>query len=334
MVSLGAAAIHFAVFGEHYHEYVPFGVFFAVGAWFQAMWAVAIVAVPSRRLLEAGMLANLAVVGVWVVSRSWGVPLGPGAGHPEAVSTVDLAATVLEVLIVAGGAVLIRAPARGASAASSRLTGPRSVGVAAGLVLFTVAVVTAAIPASRDHHNPTTPGDGSHHSHGVSGGEADPAQIELIRAAMARYQDIDVAYAQGWEQEHPDWPETGAHFVRETDGPEPSPGTPGLDLADPGFLMYSRIGRDDWELVAVAYVVDQALSPTPPTDIQGAAYHQHVWNCIVEGEELDEEDSGVISRDECRDREGEWSPGGVWMTHVWLIDNPAGIFAETNPNLV
>jgi hypothetical protein len=155
----------------------------------------------------------------------------------------------------------------------------------------------------------------------VSGGEADPAQIELIRAAMARYRDTDVASAQGWEQEHPDWPETGAHFVKDSD----APGKPGLDLAEPEFLMYSRIGRDDWELVAVAYVVDQALSPEPPTDLQGAAYHQHMWNCIVDGEELDDEDLGAISRDECQDWEGEWSPGGVWMAHVWLIDNPAGI---------
>lgn len=210
---------------------------------------------------------------------------------------------------------------------------------AAGLALFVVAavavviLVTAVIPASPRHHDPTAPGSGDDHahhsSHGDSGGEADPAQVERIRAAVARYQDIDVARAQGWEQEHPDWPETGAHFSRETGGEGQ-----GLDLTDPGFLMYSRIGRDDWELVAVAYIVDQALSPEPPTDIRGAAFHPHVWTCVVDGEELDEDDVGAVSRDECRDREGQWSPGGVWMTHVWLIDNPAGTFAESNPALV
>ena len=104
--------------------------------------------------------------------------------------------------------------------------------------------------------------------------------------------------------------------------------------ANPDYLMYSKIGRDDWELVAVAYVIDQTLSPDPPTDLRGAGYHEHVWTCLVDGEELDEDEFGPISREECRAREGEWSPGGVWMTHVWLIDNPSGPFAETNPALV
>lgn len=100
------------------------------------------------------------------------------------------------------------------------------------------------------------------------------------------------------------------------------------------YLMYSHIGRDGWDLVAVAYVVDQAAWPDPPTDLRGAAYHAHTWTCVVDGEELDEDDVGPVSRDECRAQDGEWSPGGVWMTHVWLIDNPSGMFAETNPALV
>src|SRR5262249_32482308 len=107
VVSLGAAAIHFAVVGDHLREYVLFGVFFVVVGWLQAMWAVAIVAVESRRLLAAGLVGNLLVVGVWTVSRTVGNPLGPAAGRPEAALAVDSAATVLEVVIVAGAAIAL-----------------------------------------------------------------------------------------------------------------------------------------------------------------------------------------------------------------------------------
>jgi hypothetical protein len=175
--------------------------------------------------------------------------------------------------------------------------------------------------------------DGSHHVV-AGGGEPDAGQLATIREATARYADIDVARAEGWVQEHADTPEVGAHFARTDGRDEPADGRPALDLAHPSYLMYSRLGRSDWELVAVAYVVDQALSPRPPTELRGAAYHEHVWTCVVDGEELDEDDVGPISRADCGDRGGEWSPGGVWMTHVWFVDNPDGVFAETNPALV
>lgn len=204
--------------------------------------------------------------------------------------------------------------------------------------LLAVTVTTLALSTSDGHDDTSSAPGGSHHggSHHVvtGGGEADPAQIEAIREALARYDDIDVARAEGWEQEHGDEPQIGAHFARPSGEDGSSVDRPDLDLVRPDYLMYSQIGRDHWELVAVAYVVDQALAPDPPTDLRGASYHAHVWSCVVDGEELDEEDFGVISRDGCRARQGEWSPGGVWMTHVWLIDNPSGTFAETNPALV
>jgi hypothetical protein len=213
-------------------------------------------------------------------------------------------------------------------------------GVGALALAVAVAAVTLVVWTGRERDQAPGALGGSHHRHGshvvVSGsGPPDPVQIETIRAAMARYEDIDVARAEGWGQEHGDEPGIGAHFARAEDGEEEPPTAgPGLDLVSPEYLMYSRIGRDDWELVAVAYVVDRARWPEPPTDLHGAIYHQHVWSCVVDGEELDEEDFGTVSRGECRARHGRWSPGGVWMTHVWLVDNPAGPFAETNPALV
>jgi hypothetical protein len=346
VVSLGAAAIHFAVLGHHLREYVPFGVFFAVVAWAQAAWAVGVVARPGRRLLQAGIVGNSVVVAVWVVSRTWSVPLGPGAGRPEAVAAADVAATILEAVLVIGAAGLLLAEARGEArgGTGAALGGTRSAALAGGLSLLAVSLTTVGLSASDGHEAASAEHGGQHVVSGEHGGhqvmtaagEPDPQQIAAIRDAMDRYSDVEVARDEGWEQEHADEPGTGAHFARPFDEDEDEwlPPRPDLDLLHPDYLMYSKIGRDGWELVAVAYVIDQTLSPDPPTDLRGAAYHEHVWTCLVDGEELDEDEFGPISRDECRAREGEWSPGGVWMTHVWMIDNPSGPFAETNPDLV
>ncbi len=173
------------------------------------------------------------------------------------------------------------------------------------------------------------------HGHGMVGGSGEPslAQIAYIRTGMRKYRDVHVAIAEGWEKEHQDWPELGAHFAHPGDWGAPFPADPAEGLLDPEYLMYSKFLTGSWKLVAVAYVIDQEFYPQPPTELIGAQYHEHVWNCIVDGEELEEEDWGVLSREECEYMEGTWSPGGVWMTHVWLVDNPLGIFAETNPTL-
>ena len=200
--------------------------------------------------------------------------------------------------------------------------------LAFALVLIPLTTAAIATGAGGEQH-------GAAHTVAVAPGEGNPAQLALIEAALAKYRDVNVALAEGYEQEHEDWPEIGAHFVAPDQfWTDPLPGTPLLDLAQPEFLLYSQRLSGDWELVAVAYVVDQAFAPEVPTELTGAVYHEHRWNCIVDDEELEEEDFGVISREACRDMEGVWSPGAVWMTHVWFIPNPNGIFAEDNPTLV
>jgi len=106
-LSMAAAAIHFAVMGEHFAEYVPFGVFFSVVAWLQASWAVGVIVLPSRRLLLAGLVGNALVALVWLASRTAGLPIGPEAGAPEPASFVDVLSTILEVAIVVGTATLL-----------------------------------------------------------------------------------------------------------------------------------------------------------------------------------------------------------------------------------
>jgi hypothetical protein len=106
-LSMAAAAIHFAVMGEHFAEYVAFGVFFSVVAWLQAMWAVGVTVLPSKRLLLVGLVGNALVVLVWLFSRTTGLPIGPEAGVPEPAAFVDVLSTILEVAIVVGTAMLL-----------------------------------------------------------------------------------------------------------------------------------------------------------------------------------------------------------------------------------
>jgi hypothetical protein len=106
-LSMAAAAIHFAVMGEHFAEYLAFGVFFSVVGWLQALWAVGVIVMPSRRLLLAGLVGNTLVISVWLLSRTAGLPIGPEAGAPEPAAFVDVLSTILEVAIVAVTAALV-----------------------------------------------------------------------------------------------------------------------------------------------------------------------------------------------------------------------------------
>lgn len=100
-LSLGAAAIHYAVISEHFEEFWAFGLFFAAAAWFQAWWAVEYsLRSQTRRLAMVGVAGNAGIVAVWVVSRLVGLPFGPRPGEPEPVGLADVTATVLEAVLV------------------------------------------------------------------------------------------------------------------------------------------------------------------------------------------------------------------------------------------
>lgn len=98
--SAGAAAIHFAVIGDHFDESWMYGVFFAVVAWFQVVWAFAMLRQPSEPLFWTGISGNAAVVLLWLVSRTLGIPAGPAVGEVEALGLADLVATILELVVV------------------------------------------------------------------------------------------------------------------------------------------------------------------------------------------------------------------------------------------
>jgi hypothetical protein len=108
-LALGAGIIHFAVSADHYEVTWAHGTFFAVVAWLQVSWAVAVVLKPTRPLLIAGVVLNAAVIGGWVMSRVWGTPFGDAPWTPEDIGWADGLSVIFEVLIIAVSlAVLVR----------------------------------------------------------------------------------------------------------------------------------------------------------------------------------------------------------------------------------
>ncbi len=112
LLTLGAAAIHFAVAPDHLAEYTIYGVFFIGLGLAQVALAAAVVLVPSQRLFTLAPAGTAAVIGLWLLSRTVGVPIAPIPWHPEAVGFPDVVATLLEGISVIQFLRLFRRPRR------------------------------------------------------------------------------------------------------------------------------------------------------------------------------------------------------------------------------
>jgi len=98
LLTLGAAAIHFAVAPDHISEYLLYGIFFILLGAAQVALAVALVVAPSRRLYAVALLGTLTVIGIWLMSRTTGLPIAPQPWRPETIAFTDFAATLLEAI--------------------------------------------------------------------------------------------------------------------------------------------------------------------------------------------------------------------------------------------
>ena len=109
-LSLLAALIHLWVTPEHFEEWWGYGAFFLAAALAQVLYAPLVLVWPTRIALLLGIGGNLAIVALYLLTRTVGIPLfGPGAGEAEGAGFVDLCATASEVGIAAAlGAALLR----------------------------------------------------------------------------------------------------------------------------------------------------------------------------------------------------------------------------------
>jgi hypothetical protein len=192
---LGAGAIHFAMMGEHAGVSWTHGLFFATTAWLQLALAAMIGFRSSRRVIAAGIVLNLGILAVWVISRTVGIAIGSD-GTPDAWGKVDGLCAAFEGLAVFASFALLN---------KSFSRRPLSAGVGfagVGGILVAVAVLTSLIfsPAatnasaasgvSADGHNHGAVGvsaDGHNHTHAVipgSGGLVDTGNGIIVTGAL------------------------------------------------------------------------------------------------------------------------------------------------------
>jgi peptidoglycan/LPS O-acetylase OafA/YrhL len=136
LASVGGSVTHAAVGPKHFNEATMFGVFFLVASALQAAWALLVIRRADRQLLAIGAAGNAAVLVLWAVTRTVGLPIGPEIWHPEAVFAPDLAASLLEVAVIVGALWLLLHQAH-ASRRPGRPSGGPKPELAAALALAT-----------------------------------------------------------------------------------------------------------------------------------------------------------------------------------------------------
>lgn len=122
-------------------------------------------------------------------------------------------------------------------------------------------------------------------------------ELQQVRAATARYRDINNAIKDGYSNINVDIPNMGHHFMKVSlvDGT--------FDMRHPEILVYNGLETGNPELVAVEYAVPLSF-PMP----EGFTGSDDVWTAV---------------------------PGpNIWGLHAWVWKyNPAGVFNWTNPTV-
>ena len=78
----------------------------AVGL-FELVWALLVVAEPSRLLYWASVIVNTLTIAAYVITRTIGLLVGPAAKETEKIGFGDLTATAFEAVLVIGSALLL-----------------------------------------------------------------------------------------------------------------------------------------------------------------------------------------------------------------------------------
>jgi hypothetical protein len=102
-----SALIHAVVVPEHLKEWGPAGAFFITTAAMQLAAAVLLWRKPTRALLRLVAYGSAGLVLLWTMSRTVGIPIGPGAGDVEPVGILDVLSTLDELGAIALSALLL-----------------------------------------------------------------------------------------------------------------------------------------------------------------------------------------------------------------------------------
>jgi hypothetical protein len=149
-LSMFAGVIHAKALFDHVGHYWLFGACFGALTYAQVLWAVWIYRRPNdRRSLLPAAVASLAVIAVWVVSRTVGLPIGPWAGLPEPLGVADVTASLDEV-VLAGVILAMLRPDRRIAARLAWLNGANCVRV--GWMLAALSLLAVLLGS---HTHPT-----------------------------------------------------------------------------------------------------------------------------------------------------------------------------------
>jgi hypothetical protein len=184
---VAAGAIHLAMAPVHARESVVEGVGFALAGWSQIALAVLVLVLVRTRPvgLRVAAAVNVVLVGLWVVSRTVGLPVGASAGHAETVGFVDGLCVAFEVIAAAAALAVAVRPAPPARTAGSRPGGPGLVpAVVAPLAVVALATAAIALPGTADHSHATAATGGGDPAHAM-----DMAGMDHGRAAAAPADD-------------------------------------------------------------------------------------------------------------------------------------------------
>ena len=354
-LSVGAAAIHFAVVFEHFVEYTLYGAFFLVISWAQLIWPAVLLWRPSRLWLWLGIAGNAIVIAVYVASRTVGLSFGPDLHHAESVGALDVVSCVLEFGLIVGCAALLWRPSladrpvarRGAVARVAAL-----VAVPVAVIAATTAVMTpgwagpegpagmAAGMSSQSSSNSQsssgslTSGMGDMGSTDglpdmqMYGSTAPPTAAQVQAAAqlieqtdvsLKRYANVQAAFAAGYT------------YVLKTNGEEhllyngDNPGYQGLNPQDPSSLVYAiNVPNHAPILLGAMYIMgDQQNGP----QIGGGLtrWHSHLVTCVNGRQTI--AGFGVQLRDSCNP--ATWQDTyTAQMLHVWVVPYPGGVFSD------
>lgn len=122
VLSIVAAFIHGAFAPSHFEEWWGYGFFFLGAALAQGVYGLALltdgfgkrsrpedVASVRARFYVAGIVGNLAIVALYVVTRTVGIPVfGPAAGEVEEVGAGGVLSKAAELALVAVLVTLVR----------------------------------------------------------------------------------------------------------------------------------------------------------------------------------------------------------------------------------
>ena len=100
--SLGAGAVHAAAIGVH-SEHREAVVAFTLVAAVQLGWGAIALTRPGRVLLTLGIMANIGILGGWVLAKTSGISFIDGLGEAESAQMADAMAAGLAVVAVLGG---------------------------------------------------------------------------------------------------------------------------------------------------------------------------------------------------------------------------------------